>query len=366
MLLKLLLLLLIIPTVDGKYIVRTTNPDDLTNRTDTFMVGDVFGYFSDNPIAPNNHLIEDDHDVQTQEEWNLDRLDQTNLPLDFNKYTIDSGSNVDIFVLDTGVRGTHQELIGNVQDVPNFAYPGYPPNDIVAHGTHVSSIAIGRYLGVARKAKIFNVKVLNDSGTGTYSSIIKAIEWILKNKSKTRCSIVNMSLGGPFNSIFNDVVNSAVELGLRIVVAGGNSNRNACLQSPASAEKAITVGSTDSQDYKSYFSNIGSCIDLFAPGSNINGAISSGNHMYRKMSGSSMSAPHVSGALAVYLSTYGCNATTDNFLSLMKNNKIKGLSNDSPNKLVNVMFQKCNGLKKRKKCRKNPNCKWKSRKCLLK
>ena len=187
-------------------------------------------------------------------------------------------------------------------------------NDFHGHGTHVASTAAGFNVGVAKNANILGIKVLGDTGSGAYSTIIKGLKYVLKKKkaNRGRAMVVNMSLGGGISTALNDVTNKLASKGIMVVVAAGNSAADACFASPASAADAITVASSTESGSLSYFSNHGSCVDVIAPGSSILGACSeisdgfgladcSGGATYVSISGTSMAAPHVAGVGALYM-----------------------------------------------------------------
>ena len=158
--------------------------------------------------------------------------------------------------------------------------------------THVAGTTCGLTYGVAGNCVICPVQVLNSKGSGTNSGVISGINFVAgKCKNAAYRCVINMSLGGGFDSSLNAAVASAVDAGVVVVVAAGNDNANSCSYSPASAAKAVTVGSTTNTDAKSGFSNFGSCVDVWAPGSNIISAAISSNTGVTIMSGTSMASP---------------------------------------------------------------------------
>ena len=356
----LLLSLLVSTWAQRNYIVTfkpgTVSVDDRrllqsTNALDSFKVGDVSGIIVDevgaeelrgvdfvNSIDPDETIQIDIPEIVTQAfSWGIDRIDQINLPLD-NSYTPpNDGSGTYVYVLDTGCRITHTEF--NNDRVEHGESQFSSPDDRHGHGTHVMSTAIGRTVGVAPGAKGVSVKVLSDSGSGSYSGVIKGLEWSVNDiKTKGRCGVISMSLGGGRNTALNDVVNAAVKDGINVIVAAGNSNQDACNFSPASAEMAITVGSTTSTDARSSFSNVGSCVDIFAPGSSINGAGISSNNAYRTLSGTSMACPHVSGAFSLLFKSNQCdqvNAERD-IEALGLDDQISSVPSSTPNIFLQV------------------------------
>merc|ERR1712087_324346 len=172
--------------------------------------------------------------------------------------------------------------------------------DMQGHGTHCAGTAAGVSYGVAPSAAVKSVKVLSDSGSGSWSWSYYALDWLASNP--TRPAVASMSLGGSgTQQAMADAVEAAVNSGVVVVVAGGNSNSDACRFSPAFVPSAITVGSTTSTDTRSSFSNYGSCTNIWAPGSNVVSADHRSDIGTRSLSGTSMACPHVSGAAAIIL-----------------------------------------------------------------
>jgi len=210
------------------------------------------------------------------------------------------GSGVNVYVLDTGVRITHEEFGGTAEWGANFA--GGANQDANGHGTHCAGTIAGKTYGVAKGAKIIAVKVLGDSGSGSYNGIISGIEWAARQGK----GVANMSLGGGYSAALNQAVNAAAAEGVIFSNAAGNSNANSCNFSPASAEDGVCVGSTElanrlgsQTDSRSSFSNYGPCNHIFAPGSSIVSAYAGSDSRYATLSGTSMAAPHVAGVLAI-------------------------------------------------------------------
>ncbi|MFF7179432.1 S8 family serine peptidase [Streptomyces sp. NPDC008121] len=232
--------------------------------------------------------------------WGLDRIDQRALPLNQSyTYPDSAGQGVTAYIIDTGVRISHSDFGGR-------AFNGFDAidNDNVAqdghgHGTHVAGTVAGSAYGVAKKAKIVGVRVLNNQGSGTTAQVVAGIDWVTRNAVKP--AVANMSLGGGIDSALDTAVRNSIASGVTYAVAAGNDNSNASNYSPARVTEAITVGSTTNTDARSSFSNYGNVLDLFAPGSSITSAWNSSDSATNTISGTSMATPHVAGAAAVYL-----------------------------------------------------------------
>jgi subtilisin family serine protease len=231
--------------------------------------------------------------------WGLDRLDQQALPLS-KSYTYPStAANVTAYVIDTGVRLSHTDLAGRVRSGYDFVDTDTDASDCQGHGTHVAGTIAGTSHGVAKAAKIVAVRVLDCTGSGTYSAIIAGVDWVTKNAVKP--AVANMSLGGSTSAALDTAVRTSIASGVTYAVAAGNDNVDACTKSPAHTTEAITVAATDPADTRASFSNYGTCVDIFAPGVNIVSAANSGDTGTATMSGTSMATPHVAGAAALVL-----------------------------------------------------------------
>jgi hypothetical protein len=299
---------------------------------------------------PNVSYIEQDAyagiDVQSNPpSWGLDRIDQVQLPLD-NQYAYpNTGSEVTVYILDSGIRMDHVEYSSRVVSGYDFIDNDADASDCHGHGTHVAGTVGGTNVGVAKGATLVAVRVLDCSGWGLWSQIIAGIDWVVNTHSGP--SVINMSISGNYSSSVNSAVNSAVASGIVCVVAAGNDNVDASTKSPASAADAITVGATTSNDARSSFSNYGSVLDIFAPGSGIYSSTITNSNSYASWSGTSMAAPHVAGAAALYMSanssatpTQVVNALTSTAVS----GTLSGIGSGSPNLLLHNQFGGSNTL----------------------
>lgn len=241
--------------------------------------------------------------TQFEATWGLVRTNIRDLDLDgIYNYHLDAGEEVNAYVIDTGVYTEHVEFEGRATFGTDTVDNPPVMEDSNGHGTHVAGTIGGKTYGLAKQVKVIGVKVLSKSGYGSDASVIAGVEWSANDhKKKKKPSVANMSLGGGYSKAINDAVNAGVKAGVVFVVAAGNENTDACSKSPASASSPITVGSSTNKDARSYFSNYGKCVDIFAPGSDITSAWISGKYSINTISGTSMASPHIAGLAAKYL-----------------------------------------------------------------
>ncbi|KAF2721091.1 vacuolar serine protease [Polychaeton citri CBS 116435] len=320
---------------------------DLKKRSQTPMMDELFsgmkhtyniagsllgysGHFDEDVIEqirrhPDVDYIEKDQEVHTLSDpeveknapWGLARIShRKSLSFGtFNKYLYaeDGGDGVDVYVIDTGTNVDHVDFEGRAswgKTIPQ----GDADEDGNGHGTHCSGTVAGKKYGVAKKAHVKAVKVLRSNGSGSMSDVVKGVEYAAESHSEQvaiakkgkrkgfKGSTANMSLGGGKSSLLDQAVNAAVDAGIHFAVAAGNDNADSCNYSPAAAEKAVTVGASTLADERAYFSNYGTCNDIFAPGLNILSTWIGSKYAVNTISGTSMASPHIAGLLAYLLS----------------------------------------------------------------
>jgi len=280
---------------------------------------------------PNVDYIEQDGvatiaTTQSGATWGLDRIDQRNRPLSGTYTYTTTASNVTAYIIDTGLQANHPQFGGR-------AAMAYGSADCNGHGTHVAGTIGSSTYGVAKGVKLRGVRVLDCAGSGAYSTIIAGIDWVRLNAVKP--AVANMSLGGGLNTSLNTAATNLANSGVFLAVAAGNENQNACNVSPASASGTLTVAASTSSDAKASYSNYGSCVDVYAPGSSITSTwLNSGTNT---ISGTSMASPHAAGVAALYKGTFG-DAASSTIVSWIINNStanvITGNPTGTPNRLL--------------------------------
>ncbi|MEU4333111.1 S8 family serine peptidase [Micromonospora lupini] len=284
-----------------------------------------------------NHTVSISGTQANPPSWGLDRIDQRNLPLDSSYTYPNTASNVHAYIIDTGIRFAHNDFGGRATSGYD-AVDGGSADDCNGHGTHVAGTVGGSSYGVAKGVQLVGVRVLNCSGSGTNAGVIAGVDWVTANAIKP--AVANMSLGGGANSSLDTAVRNSVASGVTYGLAAGNDNgANACNTSPARTTEAITVGSTTSSDARSSFSNIGTCLDIFAPGSSITSAWYTSNTATNTISGTSMATPHVVGAAALVASanpSWTPAQVRDQLVANATPNVVTNAGSGSPNLLLYV------------------------------
>jgi aqualysin 1 len=243
--------------------------------------------------------------TQSNATWGIDRIDQRALPLSGTYTYNNTGAGVTAYIIDTGIDYGHSEFGGRA----SFGYDAFGGNgtDCNGHGTHVAGTTGGTTYGVAKGVTLKAVRVLDCGGSGSWSGVIAGMDWVTANHSAGSPAVANMSLGGGASASVDDATRRMIADGVATAVAAGNGNQggraqDACKYSPARVAQAMTVGATTRTDVKTSWSNYGTCVDWFAPGSGITSAwIGSGNSETSTISGTSMASPHTAGAAALYL-----------------------------------------------------------------
>ncbi|MFN6965127.1 MAG: S8 family serine peptidase [Pyrinomonadaceae bacterium] len=239
--------------------------------------------------------------TQTGAPWNLDRVDQRNRPIDTQYSYSSAGAGVHAYVIDTGIRPTHVEFGGRASISVDFVGDGQNGFDCNGHGTHVAGTIGAATWGVAKNVYLHGVRVMQCDGNGQISNLISGINWVTTNAVRPAVANISVAAAGSSPALETALTNS-INSGIVYSVASGNGNYDACNFTPARTPAAITVGASDPNDVRALYSNYGSCVDLFAPGHQIISTWSSSDTATNTLGGSSMAAPMVAGAAAIYLS----------------------------------------------------------------
>ena len=289
---------------------------------------------------PNVAFIEPDQVItlsttQSPATWGLDRIDQSSLPLS-NSYTYNAtGSGVTAYIVDTGILFGHTQFGGRA----SFGYDAFGGNgtDCNGHGTHVAGTVGGSTYGVAKGVTLKAVRVLDCNGSGTTTGVIAGVDFVASNHAAGASAVANMSLGGAASTALDTAVKNAISDGVTFAIAAGNSNKDACRYSPARVPTALTVGATTNTDARASYSNYGSCLDLFAPGSSITSAWYTSNTATNTISGTSMATPHVAGVAALYLQSYPSHTPSQVSTAIIgaaTTGKVANAGRNSPNRLL--------------------------------
>ncbi|MBN8233363.1 S8 family peptidase [Corallococcus macrosporus] len=272
---------------------------------------------------------------QSDATWGLDRIDQRDLPLNQLYQYQTQGRGVHVYVIDTGLRPTHQEFAGRADIAFDAVNDGRNGVDCNGHGTHVAATVGGRVYGIAKSASLHAVRVLNCEGSGTTAGAVAGVDWATEHHQSP--AVANMSLGGGEDAALDDAVRHSIAAGVMYVLAAGNENQDACRRSPARTAEAITVGATTSADRRASFSNHGDCVDVFAPGEGILSAWASDDMATRTLSGTSMATPHVTGIVALFLEAHPASAPQAVITAMTGNatpDKVGNPGRCSPNRMV--------------------------------
>lgn len=268
--------------------------------------------------------------------WNLDRVDQRNMPWDGAYNYTSTGAGVHAYIIDTGIRPTHVEFQGRASAVFDNVGDGQNGIDCNGHGTHVAGIIGSATYGVAKGAYLHGVRVLGCNGSGSISNLVAAVDWLTANAVHPAVANISLAAGGNSPSLETSVTNS-INSGITYAIAAGNGNLDACNFTPAHTPAALTVGASDETDLRALYSNYGPCVDLFAPGNRVDSTWASSDTAVNNLSGSSMAAPMVAGVAALYLQAHptASSATVSSaVMSSVTSGVMDTLGTTSPNKLL--------------------------------
>jgi hypothetical protein len=296
---------------------------------------------SSNAVRPTSSFIAE----TIAPEWGTDRIDERASSADGFLSMPGRGQGTRIYIVDSGVRTTHTEFTNRISAGFSSVTDGYGTSDCNGHGTHVASSAAGTAYGVANLATIVPVRVLDCDGSGQTSDVLSGLDWVASNIASTNSqAVVNMSLGGSFDSVLNAAVRSIINLGVPVIAAAGNDARDACYSSPAGEPLAITVAASTSFDEQAGYSNHGSCVDVFAPGSSITAAGIASDVSTSVKTGTSMAAPHVAGYAAVVKGMFpsaSSAAVASAITGSASSNALTNVSSGTVNRLMYTNLAKC-------------------------
>jgi len=274
-------------------------------------------------------------DIEYNPGWALDRIDQHAMPYDSMYNFTNTGSGVNVYVLDSGILTTHVDIQGRAFIAYDAIHDNTPISQCNGHGTGVAGVIGGSTYGVAKQVSLYSVRVLPCAGTGTVSDVVSGVDWVTRHA--VHPAVANISLQALLSATLNDAVTNSIASGVTYVVAAGNNNDNACSWSPSAVSGAIVVAATNYYDQRLAYSNYGTCVDLFAPGEGVSTIWNSNDTIFTYASGTSFASPLVAGVAALYLEQ-NPNATPDQVQSaLISSGTAGGIGDvgvDSPNLLL--------------------------------
>ncbi|KAK0385996.1 hypothetical protein NLU13_5833 [Sarocladium strictum] len=328
--------------IEGKYIVKMK--DDVVSAAVSSAVSKIssdadytysrkFNGFASS--LSDKELADLRNDPNQNAPWGLARISSSSPGGTTYTYDESAGEGTCAYVVDTGIDVDHPDFDGRATFLANYA--DSTDSDGQGHGTHVAGTIGSTTYGVAKKTKLFAVKVLDSNGEGTNSGVIAGMDFVVDDAPKQDCPkgvVVNMSLGGGFSSAVNTAAAAITKAGHFLAVAAGNEGADAKGSSPASEASACTVGATEKDDSLASYSNVGSVVDVLAPGSNILSTWPGGRT--NTISGTSMASPHVAG-LAAYLLGLGqsANGLCAYIASTALEGVISGVPSDTADLLIN-------------------------------
>ena len=265
--------------------------------------------------------------------WGLDRIDQGALPLSRTYTYTSTGAGVHAYIIDTGIWTLHPEFGGRANNV--FDAYGATGEDCNGHGTHVSGTIGAATYGVAKGVSLHGVRVLSCAGIGLNSDVIAGVDWVSANHVNP--AVANMSLGGGKSPALDQAVTNLWNSGVFLAVAAGNDNVDACTESPSGAPSVFTVAASTKTDAKASYSNWGTCVEAYAPGSAIVSTFLAGTTM--SLSGTSMATPHVVGVAALYKATNG-NQPSGTVANWLITNATSGVITGNPSGTPNLLLFK--------------------------